>query len=142
MRVSRLGRNSNLPPQRSTPISERQSLFPRILESSSKRIINEEIDETIKELSELDKTIETSFREEHIEKYRELLKKLILRTQEIVKVIEKTSSKNKDRVLKVVVISDEKLKRMLEETITSEVSKLRLKGIIKELQGILISLKV
>ncbi len=118
------------------------SNFIETFEGKLNKLVSQDIDTLISEVYNLDNEVENNFKEEHIERYKDIIKKLILKTQELVKVVEKISGKNKDKILKVVVISDTKLKKLLDEVINSEISKLRIKGILKELNGILISLKV
>ncbi|MCX8029178.1 MAG: DUF327 family protein [Brevinematales bacterium] len=106
------------------------------------RLVSSDLDEILKKLNKLGEDTEKGFREDNISTYREVLKELITKVLQVVRVIEKSSNRNKDKILKVLVVNDEKLKQMLEDVISSELSKLKVKGIIKELTGIIVSLKV
>lgn len=144
MRVTRSPKG-NLPYLASNLLDRKKSAsvaFTEVFEGKVRSSLNATIDELRKEVSELTERVEKNFREDYVSSYRELIKKLVLKTLEVVKVIEKTSEKSRNRVLKVVVVADEKLKRVLEEIITSEVSKIKVKEVLRELEGILISLRV
>lgn len=143
MYTSRVSTKGVSPFTKKNDVSKKQNgIFSEVLNEKLEKVVSSDIDSIIKEISSLDEEIEKGFKDEYIEKYKEILRKLILKTQEVVKTVEKISGKNKDKILKVVVVSDQKLKQLLDELIASEVSKLKIKGVIKELYGILVSLQV
>ncbi len=139
MKVYKL--TKGISPTYSTTTSNKKApSFFNILENKINEV--KDIDELIQELSKLEKDTEGEFKDEQIEHYKKIIKNIIEKAIKTVEIVEKISGKNKDKVLKIAIIKDQKLKTMLDEIIHSEISKPKIKSIIKELKGILISLKV
>lgn len=123
--------------------------IPTALENYSKSFSDElsstylnELENLKKELEKFDENLDKNFSENDIEQYRNFIKSTIMKIYSTIKIVEKLSGKKKDKVLKVIEVSNENLKKILDEIISKNVNKLKLKGLVNELKGIIISLTV
>ncbi|MFN4244618.1 MAG: DUF327 family protein [Brevinematia bacterium] len=116
--------------------------FYNVLERKVSEVYERDIENLLYELSKVEEKLGNEFNYEHIEIYKSIIRELIKKTIETMEVVEKVSSKNKDKVLKIVVIKNNKLKAMLDEVISKELSRLKIMNLVKELREIVISLKV
>jgi len=106
----------------------------------SSAIRNEKIEEISKKLDDIERKLEREFSSQIVEEYKELIRDLIKKLNSLANVIEKSSSRSKDKKLKVIVFADGKLKEILEKMVKEHISKAILMSISTELKGIIMSI--
>ncbi|MGC8767344.1 MAG: DUF327 family protein [Brevinematia bacterium] len=139
MRISKLSSFTN-PRSKLNKLSSEitnKSFSEEIFSSFSKDL------ESLKlELEKFNEKLDENFSEDNLDQYKSFIKNTITKIYSIMKLVEKVSGKRKDKILKVIEVSDQKLKKILDEIISNNINKLKLKGFVNDLKGIIISLLV
>ncbi|MGB9621704.1 MAG: DUF327 family protein [Brevinematia bacterium] len=139
MRISKLSSFTN-PRSKLNKLSSEitnKSFSEEIFSSFSKDL------ESLKlELEKFNEKLDENFSEDNLDQYKNFIKNTITKIYSIMKLVEKVSGKRKDKILKVIEVSDQKLKKILDEIISNNINKLKLKGFVNDLKGIIISLLV
>ncbi|MGC8870067.1 MAG: DUF327 family protein [Brevinematia bacterium] len=139
MRISKLSSLTNTRSKLNKLSSEitNKSFSEEIFSSFSKDL------ESLKlELEKFNEKLDENFSEDNLDQYKNFIKNTITKIYSIMKLVEKVSGKRKDKILKVIEVSDQKLKKILDEIISNNINKLKLKGFVNDLKGIIISLLV